>query len=111
MGQTMRYDALVQRLKDAVFDSTGHTSRELRRAVADQRLNDLPETLRDYVAKVAKYAYKVTDEDVTALKAAGYSEDQIFEITASASVGAALARLERGMAAVKGSGGSGGSVA
>ena len=100
----MRYDALVQRLKTSVFDSAGHTSSELRRAVGDQRLQDVPETLRDYVAKVAKYAYKVTDDDVAALKAAGYSEDQIFEITASAAVGTALARLDRGMAAVRESG-------
>jgi len=97
----MRYDALVQRLKAAVFDSAGHASGELRRAVAEQRLEDVPTPLRDYVAKVAKYAYKVTDEDVAALKSAGYSEDQIFEITASAAVGAALARLDRGMAALR----------
>jgi hypothetical protein len=47
-------------------------------------------------------AYKVTDKDIEALKQAGYSEDAIFEITISAAVGAAYARLERGLEILKG---------
>ena len=39
----------------------------------------------------------MTDEQVDALKAAGHSEDEIFEATSSAALGAALYRLERGM--------------
>jgi 50S ribosomal subunit-associated GTPase HflX len=96
----VRYEAFVQRLKAAVFDSAGHTPIELRRAVAEQRMGDVPQNLRNYVAKVAQHAYKVTDDDVAALKAAGYTEDQLFEITGSAAVGAALLRLQRGMDAV-----------
>jgi alkylhydroperoxidase family enzyme len=42
------------------------------------------------------------DEDVAALKHAGLSENAIFEATASAALGAALARLERGLAALGG---------
>ena|SRR5437868_8518372 len=97
----MRYDALVQRVKTAVFESRATTSPEMRRAAAEQRLGELPVSLRDYVAKVAKHAYRVTDEDVEALKHAGYSEDQIYELTAAAAVGAALKRLDRGMQALK----------
>ena len=51
---------------------------------------------------VVLYAYKTTDEDVAALKRAGYSEDEIFEITLSATLGASLARLERGLALLDG---------
>jgi alkylhydroperoxidase family enzyme len=91
----MRYDALVQKVKAAVFDSAARTSPELRRAVGDQRLTNVPENLRAYVTKVARHAYKVTDDDVEQLKRAGYSEDEIFELTASAAVGAALMRLDR----------------
>ena len=47
--------------------------------------------------KLTEHAYKVTDEDIAALKRAGYSEDQVFEITAATAVGAALLRLETGM--------------
>jgi alkylhydroperoxidase family enzyme len=50
---------------------------------------------------VAKHAYKVTDADVEALRHAGYSEDAIFEITLSAALGAGLARLERGIEALR----------
>ena len=44
----------------------------------------------------------MTDADMDALRKAGYSEDAIFDITASAAVGAGLGRLERGLAALKG---------
>lgn len=62
---------------------------------------EIPTDLVDYVDKVTQYAYKITDEDIQQLKAAGYSEDAIFEITLCASVGASLARLERGLIGLK----------
>ena len=43
-----------------------------------------------YVKKVAKHAYEVTDKDMTALRQAGYSDDQIFEATVSAALGVVL---------------------
>jgi alkylhydroperoxidase family enzyme len=51
---------------------------------------------------VALHAYKTTDADIEKLLQAGYSEDAIFEITLSAALGAGRARLERGLAALKG---------
>jgi hypothetical protein len=63
-------------------------------------MEQLPSELRSYVDKVAKHAYKVTDEDVEALKRAGHSEDAIFEVTAAAALGAAILRLERGLIAL-----------
>ncbi len=39
----------------------------------------------------------MTDADVEALKAAGLSEDEIFEATVAAAVGAGLARFEAGL--------------
>jgi hypothetical protein len=64
--------------------------------------HEIPIDLVAYVDKVALYAYKTTDQDIEQLKEAGYSEDEIFEITLCASVGASLARLERGLMALKG---------
>ena len=52
------------------------------------------------VEKVARHAYLVTYADVAALRDGGYSEDAIFEITLSAALGAGMARLERGFAAL-----------
>jgi hypothetical protein len=63
---------------------------------------NLPPALRPYVEKIARYAYKVTDEDVEALQNAGYSEDATFEITIGVALGAGLTRLERGLAVLKG---------
>jgi alkylhydroperoxidase/carboxymuconolactone decarboxylase family protein YurZ len=39
---------------------------------------------------------------IEALRNAGYSEEAIFEMTLSAAIGAGQARLERGLAALKG---------
>lgn len=63
-------------------------------------MDEVPAALRSYVNKVAEHAYKVTDADVEALKDAGFSEDAIFEVTASAALGAAVMRLERGYIAL-----------
>jgi alkylhydroperoxidase family enzyme len=62
---------------------------------------DVPNDLATYVDKVAKHAYKVTDEDVEGLKAAGYCEDEIFEITVAAALGAGLRRYEAGVRAMR----------
>src|SRR4051794_16829627 len=99
MGKALgRYAELVQQVRRAVLESRGTTSPDVRRGAAFGSGADVPEALRSYVQKVALHAYRVTDEDVTALKAAGYTEDQIFEVTAAAALGAAIRRLERGMA-------------
>ena len=62
----------------------------------------MPPALTGYVDTVARHAYKVTDADVAALQHAGHSDDSLFEITVAAAVGAALHRLDRGMAALRG---------
>lgn len=101
----MRYDALQQRLVDALLDTPADTEQTLRRAVLERSGGDrdgVPATLRTYVDKVANHAYRVTDQDVAALQAAGLSDDAIFEITVAAAVGAAMHRLRRGMAALRG---------
>jgi len=106
----MRYDAFVQRITDAVVAGPGETPSEVRRAVLARAARlagaragaPAPAPFGAYVDKVAQHAYKVTDEDVAALQAAGNSDDAVFEVTAAAALGAALARLERGMAALRG---------
>jgi GMP synthase PP-ATPase subunit len=53
-----------------------------------------PESMRDYLAKVHERAYAITDGDVDALKAAGLSEDEIFEHTVAVAVDEGLRRLD-----------------
>jgi alkylhydroperoxidase family enzyme len=60
----------------------------------------LPEVFAAYLDKVAAHAWKVTDEDVAALRAAGIDEDAIYEATVAAAVGASLARMEAGLRAL-----------
>jgi alkylhydroperoxidase family enzyme len=107
-----RYAAYTAQLVDRVLAAPGHTPRELRRAVLARaaRLGltpgsggeDVPATLAGYVDKVAHHAYKVSDEDVGALQRAGTSDDALFEVTVAAALGAALGRLECGLAALRG---------
>ena len=103
--QSERITALI----DGVLTDPGTTGSDLRRLVAARagalsggQAADasVPEALSDWVAKVAQHAYKTTDQDVASLRAAGYSEDQIFEVTVAAAVGASRARLERALEAI-----------
>jgi alkylhydroperoxidase family enzyme len=59
-----------------------------------------PAELAAYLEKVRTGAYKVTDADVEALKAAGFSEDAIFEATVTAAIGEGLRRLDAAMDAI-----------
>ncbi len=107
-----QYAEKIKNLIDSDYSGPGHSDTQLRRAVARKVAAHchrvpanslrLPEMLEPYVDKIARHAYKVTDADVNDLRDAGYSEDVIFELTVSAALGAGIARLETGMAALKG---------
>lgn len=60
----------------------------------------LDEPVRTLVEKVAARSYAVTDDDVAAVRAAGLSEDQIFEVVVCATVGAANRQYTSAMAAL-----------
>jgi alkylhydroperoxidase family enzyme len=50
--------------------------------------------LTPYLEKVRSRAYTITDRDVAELKAAGASEDEIFEATVAVAIGEGLRRLD-----------------
>ena len=62
----------------------------------------VPETWSAYVSKVRDASYRITDDDVWALRGAGCTEEEIFEITVAAATGAALQRLDLGLRAMIG---------
>jgi hypothetical protein len=108
-----RYVELAERLRDAVLKGPGETESALRQAVAARSAElagqpgapagvEIPAGLRQLVDKTALHAYRITDEEIAALRRAGYSQDAIFEIAISAAVGGGLVRLERGLAALEG---------
>jgi alkylhydroperoxidase family enzyme len=72
---------------------------QLREAAQPDR--PAPAEMRTYLEKVRRNAYKVTDRDVEELKAAGFSEDQIFEQTVATAVAAGLERIDAGLATLR----------
>jgi hypothetical protein len=52
------------------------------------------------VDKVALHAYRITEDDVAALKRAGVSEDEAFDLIVATAVGAGMARRAIGRDAV-----------
>ncbi|MFB9690949.1 hypothetical protein [Amycolatopsis plumensis] len=64
--------------------------------VAARLDGDLPEPLRAYAQTVREASHRITDADVERLRSAGHSEDEIFEVTVAAAVGAALTSFEAG---------------
>lgn len=84
----MSRDALVKR----VLEGEGHTSREARRAAFDNK-SDVP-----LVAKVAKTAWKITDEDVAAAK---LPDDEVFELAVCAAIGEATRQLDAALSALE----------
>ena len=59
-----------------------------------------PPELAAYLDKVRTRAYTVTDADVEQLKAAGISEDVIFEQTVAAAIAEGLRRLDAASAVI-----------
>ena len=71
---------------------------EALRAVAASVEPD--ERLSGYLDKVRDRAYAITDADVEALKAAGVTEDEIFEQTVAVAVSEGLRRLDAAAEAI-----------
>jgi hypothetical protein len=72
---------------------------ELRRLAA--AAPSAPRSMDAYLTKVRERAYTVVDGDVDAMKAAGISEDEIFEQTVAAALREGLRRLDRAEAAIE----------
>ena len=96
-----RYNGYVEKVKRSVTQSPGALSAEVRTAIMARDNGRIPPALVPYLEKVWAHAYRITDDDIEELTRGGFSEDQIFEATAAAAVGAALMRLERGMGALR----------
>lgn len=95
--------ARLRKLLDVLLESSDG-QRDLRRAAAARAAAlgggalpaaaPLPDALADWVERVARTAWRIGDEDVARLRAAGYDEDAIFEVTVAAAVGAGVARQQ-----------------
>jgi alkylhydroperoxidase family enzyme len=93
----------VNRLREAAIErilrGPGRASPDARRAAfenagVDNRAHAL-------IDKVARTAWKVTDGDVAAAKAAGLSEDEVFELVVCAAFGQSSRQLRAALAALE----------
>jgi hypothetical protein len=75
--------------------AVGEPVDQLRAVVA--AVPPAPPDLAPYLEKVRDRAYRITDADVSALVAAGHSEDEIFEQTVAVAIGEGLRRLDAGL--------------
>jgi alkylhydroperoxidase family enzyme len=51
--------------------------------------------------KVAKHAFRATDEDIAAARESGRSEDQVFEIVVCAAIGEATRQCDTALGALE----------
>ena len=89
--------AEIEAIKHDVLTAAAVTDPAVRALVLD---GAAPEGLQPYFDKLRHASYRVTDEDIAALKKSGLSEDAIFELTVAASVGFAYERLQAGKRAM-----------
>lgn len=95
-----RFTALVEQVKAAVLGAPGESDRAAReRAMKGEGATP---ALTAFLQRVKRHAYRVTDEEVDALRASGHSDDLLFELLLGAALGASLERLEAGLGAMRG---------
>ena len=91
---------LHRELVARVLGADGKSTPELRRAAFENA--GLREPIQTLIDKVAEHSHQVTDADIAAVRAAGLSEDEIFEIVVCAAVGQASRQYECAIAALAG---------
>lgn len=92
-GRSAGHDDPVENLRHAVFEAPAVTDPALRRAAATG--DGLTEPWASYTAMVRDASYRITDADIVRLLA-DHTEDDVFEVTVAAAVGAALADHDGG---------------
>jgi hypothetical protein len=85
-------------LVDRVLNGAGRASAQQRARAFDN--DGLAPPLRDLIGKVAATPTHVTDADFAAARAAGFSEDELFELVICAAVGQSARLYEAGLAAL-----------
>ena len=90
--------AAYRALEDRILKGEGRASPEQRaRAFGNA---GLPQPLDGLLGKVATRPTQVTDADFAAARAAGFSEDELFELVICAAVGQSARLYDAGLAAL-----------
>lgn len=96
---TDRHAKALARLEERLRSGPGELAPAARAAAIDAE--PLPDPLAQrYVETLRQHAYKLTDRHLAELARAGWTDDQVFELTVAAAFGAAKGRLDAGLAAL-----------
>jgi alkylhydroperoxidase family enzyme len=79
-------------MRSRLLEGPGHLDTSVRRAAFEG--GAVPDALAALVDKIRNHAYKVTDDDIAAARAAGFTETQLFELTVATAAGAGLHRRD-----------------
>jgi alkylhydroperoxidase family enzyme len=90
--------AAFRALEENVLTGEGRTSPEQRAAAFTN--TGVPLAVQALIDKVVARPAEVTDADFGAAEAAGFSEDQLFELVIAAAVGQAARIYDAGLAAL-----------
>lgn len=97
--QALGHAGEVAEITDAVLGESGVMQASLRDAAF--RGGSLPSALQDFAASVRDHSERITESSIARLRSNGYSEDDIFEVTVAAALGAATRRLKAGLRAME----------
>jgi len=106
----MSWPTPIRNVLSRVLGEHGNSPQALRKIVADYaRISGggsgdapkLPDNVAAYVEKMTHTPYKMMNSDIETLKQRGFTEDQIFELTLAAALGAGQGRFERTLALIE----------
>jgi AhpD family alkylhydroperoxidase len=97
-GKATGHGDVVENLRHAVLVAPALTDPALRTAAASG--GRMPEPWQSYAATVRDDSHRITGTDIDRLTAAGHTEDEIFEVSVAAAVGAALHGFDAGRRAL-----------
>jgi uncharacterized protein YciW len=94
-----RHAETLTRLEVRLRSGPGELSPATRTAAIDA--DPLPDPLaQGYVETIRRHAYQLTDRRLQELAQAGWTDDQVFELTVATAFGAAKRRLDAGLRAL-----------
>jgi hypothetical protein len=99
MGIT-RHAEVVAALRRSVLEAPGVTDTATRQRAFDGEASGDEGPLARYLAMVHNRSAYITDSMVEEARAAGASEDELFELTIAAATGEAFRRLDAGLRAM-----------
>lgn len=87
-----RGDEALDRMRARLLNGPGEVDTSVRRAAFEG--GQVPEAVAGLVDKIRLHAYKVTDDDIAAAKAAGWTDSQLFELLVATAAGAGIRRRD-----------------